>query len=224
MWLLVYVSDICWLFSPFSSCTEGAVHPYVAANLLLRCSAAVITFFCDCRSFFFPKFIILMRSLGIGMRSVSSNGWQKYAILYLASLRLLGITTLCTVLFSKPSVQWLSKSPILTRMGGNSSFSVPFGNTGTGDHVPSAFSISRPLWNGRWNRRVREPIRSAGLALIIVSGAGARYHNHCEHQRVSRFHGHFDQGLSERVDTMRTHGRSGYQFPKPNERDPKAYI
>lgn len=204
-------------FPPFSSCTEHwscAVHPYVATSLLFRCSAAVMTFFSDCKSLFFSKFIVLMRSLGIVTKSMSSKGWQKYAILYLASLRLLGITTLCTVLFSRPSVQWLSKSPMLTRMGGNSSFSVPFGNTGTGDHVPFDVSISRPLCNGRWKRRVREPIRSTGLASIIVSGLGGRYHNHCEHQRVSRFHGCFDRRRSERVDTIRIYGRSGHQFPK----------
>lgn len=74
----------------------------------------------------------------------------------------LGKTTLWTVLLKRLFVQWLRRSPILTKIGGEGSFSVPGGNTGTGVQAAVLLKfrspfisradggmISRPGWPGR---------------------------------------------------------------------------
>ena len=46
---------------------------------------------------------------------------------------------------------------MLTRIGGNSSSSVPGGKTGAGDQVEAGLRISKPGCKGRWNSSVSEP-------------------------------------------------------------------
>lgn len=55
-----------------------------------------------------------------------------------------GKITRCTVDFSKPFVQYERRSPILIKIGGRGSISVPDGVMGTGDQVEVGVKISRP--------------------------------------------------------------------------------
>jgi len=61
------------------------------------------------------------------------------------------------VLFNRPLVQNCIRSPILTKIGGNGSHSVPGGQIGTLDQDMREVRISRPGWEGRWKRRVSDP-------------------------------------------------------------------
>ena len=64
--------------------------------------------------------------------------------------------------------------------GGKESSSVPGGFVGTGDQDEFGVRISRPGWETRWNRRVREPGHLAKVFFIgVIRNTGA-YHNRCE--------------------------------------------
>ena len=59
--------------------------------------------------------------------------------------------------------------------GGKESSSVPGGCTGTGDQDDLGVRISRPAWEARWKRRVREPGNSVKEFLPL---------NHLNHRRL----------------------------------------
>lgn len=135
-----------------------------------KCSSAVITFF-SAYGFTFGvssnglKFFT--RSLGTGSSGTEPTGWQKKAIEYLGPEFVspgtpplppsVGKTTRWTVLLNSPFDQYDRRSPMLIKMGGLGSFSVPGGQTGTGAQVLPFLRISRPAWPLRRKRRVMEP-------------------------------------------------------------------
>lgn len=134
-----------------------------------KCSSAVITFFSAYGFALGVPFVgskFFTRSLGTGSSVTVPTGWQKNAIEYLGSVLdspsipfvpPLGKITLWTVLRKSPLVQYDSRSPMLTRIGGLGSPSVPGGLTGTGAQLPSFVTISRPAWPRSLKRSVIEP-------------------------------------------------------------------
>ena len=98
--------------------------------------------------------------LGTPPMTISFNGWQKYAILYLfLDFPSRGKVTRCTVLLSIRLVQNCKISPMFTNIGGNGISSVPWGLVGTGSQAEEESRISNPVSPARWKSKVTDPER-----------------------------------------------------------------